>query len=203
MTTSKQRGGTQIGWVNTSWPLASIEVKPNLICLNDMGKYIFSPENVTTIEKVGSIPFFFQGLRIHHQKPEYPEKIVFLTPYGRQSLIDTIRNAGFQIGEPRSVMRRGFPFRIPGAIAVVAIWNLAFFLDTKSFKSPKQIVGPSILVALIMVFLLATLLPKSIWLQRVFLKKDRNVGEVSNLLKLLQLITGIMTLGMGFSYFLE
>jgi hypothetical protein len=197
MKTTKQRGGTQIGWVNTSWPLASIEVETNLMCVNSMGKYIFSPIDVLGIEEVGSIPFFFQGLRIHHQKSEYPEKIVFLTLYGRESLIDATRAAGFKIGQPVNVVKRGFPFRTPAVIAVLVVWNLLFFLDRENLESPTKVVGPYMLFALAVVFSLATLLPKSPWLQKLFMREGRNTGEVSSLLRLLQLVSGLMALGVS------
>jgi hypothetical protein len=200
MTVTKQRGGTQIGWVSSSWPLAAIEVSPNQLTISSMGKYIFSPAEVTTVEVVGSIPFFFQGIRIHHNKAEYPEKIVFLTLYGRQAILDAIRGAGFQIGQPSSVVKRGFPFRTPASISVVVMWNLLFLLDGNSFENPRHVAGPYVLLALVTVFLLAMFLPKSALLQKLFMKGDRNVGEVSSLLRLLQLVIGLITLMAGLSF---
>ena len=197
MTITKQRGGAQIGWVNVSWPLAGIEVSPGSLTISSMGKYSFAPQEVTAVEKVGSIPFLSQGIRIHHSKPDYPEKVVFYTLSGRLALLAAIREAGFRLGQPIFLEKRGFPFRLPAVLALVLLWNLLFFLDRPNFSPSAHVPGPYVLLALAITFGLASLLPKSSWLQQLFLREGRAVGEVLSLLRLVQVISGLMLVGFG------
>jgi hypothetical protein len=200
MTAIKQRGGAQIGWVNASWPLARIEVSPALLTVSSMGKYSFTPGDVTAVEEVGSIPLLSQGIRVHHSKTDYPEKVVFYTLSGRPALLEAIHEAGFRVGQPVSLAKRGFPFRIPAVIAVVLLWNVLFFLDRPGFAPTHSAPGPYVLLALAVLFGLATLLPRSHWLQQLFLREGRDVGEVSSLLRLVQLVSGVMLVGFGIAF---
>jgi hypothetical protein len=200
MAVIKQRGGAQVGWVNASWPLAGIEVSPGLLTVSSMGRYAFVPADVTAVEEVGSIPFLSQGIRIHHSKADYPEKVVFYTTTGRLALLSAIREAGFRLGKPTSLAKRGFPFRPPAVIALVVLWNGLFFLDRPGFAPSHNMPGPYVLLALAILFGLASLLPCSRWLQQLFLREGRVVGEVLSLVRLLQLVSGLMLVGFGIAF---
>lgn len=189
MKTHKQRGGSQIGWVSASWPLAGIEVSPNKLSIRSMGEYHFAPSEVTAVEKVGSLPFFTTGVRIHHSKSQYPERIVFYPGVGRDYLLTKLHEAGFSLGQPTHKISRGFPLRIPTVIALVVLWNVLFLLDRPNQGSST---GGYSLAALAGVFALATMLPHSERLQNLFMRKDRDVGEISSFLRLVQLVTGII-----------
>lgn len=201
MTTHKQRGGSQIGWVNASWPLASIDVSPGKVTIRSMGQYEFVPSEVTAVEEVGSLPFFTTGIRIHHHKSQYPERVIFYTPGGRDYLLAALRRAGFPVGSPARVVRRGFPLRIPAILGVVLLWNVLFLLDRPDANAKTEALGIYSFLALAGLFALATSLPKSQRLQNLFMRDGRDVGEISSLLRLIQLVTGILLLGLGITQF--
>ena len=196
----KNRGGAHIGWVSATWPLAGIEVADGKLQLSSMGNYVFTPNEVSAVEPVGSIPVLSRGIRIHHTKAEYPERVVFYTLYGRQATLDAIEAAGFHIGHPVSQARRGFPLRFPALIAVIFIWNLFFLLERPSINGSPGAPGPYTFLALAMLFGLATLLPTSARLQGLFMREGRDVREISSALRLVQLISGVMLLGFGAAY---
>ena len=198
MTTIRQRGGARIGWVGASWPLAGIEVGPGRLRISSLGRYEFTPAEVSAVEEVGSIPFLSQGIRIHHSKPRYPEEVIFYTPTGRPALLAAVRAAGFTVGAPASGVRRGFPLRLRAVLAVALLWNALFLLEQP--QTGRWVPGPSLLIALGMLFAIATLLPKSGRLQSIFMRQGRDVGEVSSVLRLVQLVCGFMLLGFAAAY---
>lgn len=200
MTIFKKRGGAQVGWVSASWPLAGIEVGASRLAISSLGTYVFAPNEVTAVEPVGAIPFLTQGIRIHHTKAEYPEKVVFYTPSGREALLAAVRGAGFSVGQAIGQAKRGFPMRLPAVVLVIVLWNLLFFLDKPNVKLEHHTPGPYVLIALAMLFMLALLLPRSAWLQALFMREDRDIGEVTSLLRLVQIVSGFMLLGFGISY---
>jgi hypothetical protein len=199
MAVHKQRGGSQVGWVSASWPLAGIEVSPGKLTITSMGKYEFSPSEVAAIEEIGSFPFVASGIEVHHNKPQYPERIRFHAVFGKAYLVETIRRAGFTVGTPVTKVPRGFPMRWPTVIALIVIWNLLFFLDRPSPDASTWTPGPYVMFGLVALFVLATLLPKSERLQDLFMRDDRDVSEISSMLKLVQLVSGLMLLALGFT----
>lgn len=203
MAVIKQRGGAQIGWLNASWPLASIEISPRKLTFTSMGTYTFVTEDVTGIENIGSIPVISHGIRIHHTNPKYPDRVVFYTLSGRDSLVSGIKAAGFTVGAPATQAHRGFPLRIPAVVAVVLLWNLLFFLDKPTLGPGPWVPGKFVLLALGLLFGLATLLPRSERLQSMFLRDDRDVGEVAGTLKLIQVVSGLMLVGFAASHFAQ
>jgi len=196
----KRRGGAQVGWVNATWPLAGIEIGHGKLQVTSMGTYDFTPNEVTAVEPVGAIPVLSQGIRIHHTKTQYPERVVFYTMSGRQKILGAIEAAGFRVGQPVDQARRGFPLRWPAIIGVIVLWNLLFLLENRGSGKSPSLPGPYTFLALAMVFGLATLLPKSERLQEFFMRDGRDVGEISPVLRLVQLITGFMLLALTAAY---
>jgi hypothetical protein len=187
----KQIGGAQIGWVRATWPLASIEVSPELIKLKSLGTFIFTPAEVISVEAETAF-----GIRIHHTKAKYPEEVYFASIGGRTALLKAISTAGFSIGKPKALKSRGFPLRIPTVVVFALTWNLLFLLDIRSMQVTQQRgLGVFALTAMGLTFALATILPFSPQLQAVFMRKNRDIGEVLNMLRLLQIVSGIMFLG--------
>lgn len=98
--TYRARGGARIGWVNYSWPLASLSVDSSgltivtsMLGLFETGRYRFTPDQVTRIEKYGFIPFVGEGIRLHHTVAGYPAKIVFWCRSA--SVLEGIASTGF------------------------------------------------------------------------------------------------------------
>ena len=72
-------GGGKAGIWHASIPFAKLTIEPELLSLKItfIGSYSFSPEQVSSIEPYGIIPFMRWGLEIHHTISEYPTPIVF------------------------------------------------------------------------------------------------------------------------------
>lgn len=87
------------------------------------------PAEVHAIESVGSIPVLTTGIRIHHTRPDYPEKIVFYSMGSRESLLQAAGAAGFPVGKPTLQAKRGFPVRVSAIVVFVLMWNALFLLD--------------------------------------------------------------------------
>jgi hypothetical protein len=191
---TKQRGGAKVGWLNMSWPFAGLEVSPGNIQLSAFGKYRFTPDEVVSVEAIGFIPFFYYGVRIHHNKPDYPERIVFFTSGSRRALIETTAAAGFHTGAAPMLQARGFPLKIVPLIVAVALWNALLLLDMQ--RSAAEIEGPGILTlaAFWIVFALTTLLPRSAQLQKIFLRDGRKIGEILPALRFTSWLLGAMAL---------
>jgi len=192
-----QRGGAQVGWLNASWPLASIQITPGSLTVSVLGDYVFAPADVHAIESVGSIPLLSTGIRIHHTRPDYPEKIVFYG-MGRDRLVQAASAAGFRVGEPHLQTKRGFPVRFSAVVAALLLWNGLFLLDTGGhpFGGPRK-PGLLVFVALALFCAIATLVPRSPRLQQLILREGRHIGEIRGFLRFTQFIAGAMAFATG------
>jgi hypothetical protein len=200
MNTSRvtQRGGAQVGWLSASWPFASIQIAHGSLTVSALGKYAFAPGEVHAIEPIGSIPVLTTGIRIHHTRPDFPEKIVFYSMGGRDRLLDAASAAGFTVGQPTLAATRGFPVRISAIVVFVLMWNGLLILDVGA--NPFNAAGrPGLysLLALALAFTVATFIPRSPRLQELFLRDGHDVGEIRSFLRLMQVVTGLLALTTG------
>ena len=191
-----QRGGARTGWTQASWPFASIEVKPGCLTVSVLGKYTFAPSQVDAVEPVGSIPLLSTGIRIHHTRSDYPEKIVFFGLGGRDRLLAAISAAGFRVGEPAFRHERGFPVKISAIVVFILVWNALFWLDAGGdrFNTAGGRAGPYSCLALALTFAAATLILRSPRAQGLVLREGHDVGEIRGTLRLVQIIAGLGTL---------
>lgn len=191
------RGGARIGWVNASWPFATLTLSRGRLTLSSLGRYEFEPAQVVSIERYGSIPFLASGLRINHNRADYPEKVIFWCMGSRDRILEQITRSGFSPKGHENVKPRGFPIRWSVILAFLLIWNALFLLDGSfSFSEPKE-PGPFVLIALILVFAFSTAVKRSATLQQILLRKDHHVGEIKAFLVLLQLVSGLLSLIFG------
>ncbi len=191
-----QRGGAQIGWVSASWPFASIQIAPSSLTVSALGKYAFAPSEVHAIEPIGAIPVLTTGIRIHHTRPDYPEKIVFYSMGSRDRLLQAASAAGFPVGEPSFVeSKRGFPVRVSAIVVFVLLWNGLFLIDRggNPFSTPSN-PGLGSLLALALGLVVATFTPRSSRLQEFIMREGHDVGEIRGFLRLLQVVTGVLAL---------
>lgn len=203
MSEIKRKGGAKVGWVNASWPLASLSVNVRELSLKVAlsGTYNFSKEQIIGIEKHLMFPVLAWGIKIRHNVESYPEQVIFYTLGHPNKLLSSISTTGFSSeGGPSTSTaagsaKRGFPLRIIPLVIVVVLWNLLFLADqTLSSKAPGQ---PSTLavLALALVFAAALLIKTNQKIAKLFLKPGRYVGEISPTLNLLLLVSGLMSVG--------
>ena len=93
----KKTGGARIGSINATWPFATLKVEKKKMELKVLllGKFVFGPENVISIEKYGSIPIFGWGIKINHNLKFSEKHIVFWTIGNPKNLLREIEKIGF------------------------------------------------------------------------------------------------------------
>lgn len=200
MNTSRisQRGGAQVGWLSASWPFASIQIAPGSLTVSALGTYAFVPSEVHAVESIGSIPILTTGIRVHHTRPDYPEKIVFYSMGGRDKLLEAASAAGFPVGQQSLETKRGFPVKVSAIVVFVLLWNALFLLDRggNPFNNSDSL-GPYSFLALALVFAVATLTPRSPRLQELILRDGHDIGEIRGFLRFLQIVAGFLALATG------
>lgn len=189
-------GGARIGWVNATWPFATLTARQDQLILNAtvIGKYSFSPDQVVAIEKYTAIPILGWGIRIHHSVAAYPRKIVFWCFGSPESLIRRIQETGFVAkAAPDSVPTgRGMPVRWQALVAIVVLWNALLLLDMRQSGGSAGRPGTFTVVALLLVFLGSVGIWRSALLQRAILKPGRSCGEIKAWLYLSALVSGLL-----------
>jgi hypothetical protein len=96
------KGGANIGAINATWPMATLEVSDRSLVLKVrlVGEYRFPREDVVSLEPHGFVPVIGKGIRIVHCNPEYSGKIVFWSTEKPELLLQRIRDAGFAASAP-------------------------------------------------------------------------------------------------------
>lgn len=203
-TSYSTRGGARIGWVNYTWPLASLSVGASGLTITttffglfETGRYFFRPDQVARIERFGWLPIISEGIRVHHTVTDYPEKVVF---WCRPSaVLRGIASTGFpttseSTAPVSSIPSRGFPLRIWPLVIVVLLWNLLLSYEFFSQPMLAAFPGPCTLAALSLVFVTSLAVLSSPSVQAIFLRPGRSIGEVRPMFLLVATITGIMTI---------
>ncbi|MBC3917610.1 hypothetical protein H8L32_09015 [Undibacterium sp. CY18W] len=197
-------GGARIGWINASWPFAKLNVSREKIVLTTLGKYEFSPDQVVSFEPHGLIPVIASGIRINHNRPDYPGTIIFWYPGLRNTVLSSFAQCGFQASGKAQARPQGMPMRWSVIIAMILIWNVLFFLDLPPQLSPGSAEpGPFQILALVSACAFATAAKLSTRLQNLIMGEGRYFGEVKSFFVLMQLLTGALAVGFGLMYFLR
>lgn len=200
------RGGSKIGWVNTSFPLVKLTCDRERLKLSDLGKPCeFAPDQVVSIGTYGSVPLLRNGLAIEHNRLDYPARVVFYCMGRRERVLDEIRRIGFVPTGIAVERASGMPFRWSFAIGAVLAWNALFLADSHGLplQLPKSgpIFGPGVVTALALAFVLATGVKASTRLQRLALAPGHQLGEVRSTLTLLQLVFAPMALAFSAAWY--
>ena len=203
MTEISFRGGSRIGWVNASWPLAKLSLSANKLTISGLGNVEFTPSQVVSFDLYGNIPLLASGIRINHNRPDCPETVVFWCMGNRDQVLSAIAQSGFHPAGQTAPRAQGFPIRWSVVIAFVVLWNVLFMLDQPFGSNQPHAPGPFSLLALLSVFGFVTVLQKSARLQQVVMQSDHHVGEIRSFLLLLQLISGFLFLGFGANFLLS
>jgi hypothetical protein len=186
------RGGSRVGWVNATWPFAGLTASATKLTLATFGKYEFSPQQVVSFEFYGSLPLFSSGIRIVHNRLDYPDSVVFWCMGSRERVLRKIREAGFvPQGQPPSTPRAtGFPLRWSVVALFLVIWNGLFLMDGTARWAPLP--GAYSMTAILLTFVFSICTDRFERLQKLVLREGHGVGEIKPLLRLVQLILGLM-----------
>jgi hypothetical protein len=195
-TALRRTGGGMAGWVNATWPLATLQVTSERLVLRFalLGTYEFSPEQVIEIRPLTWIPVLGWGVRIVHVLRDRPGLLIFWC-LGRPSrLVERIRAVGFVPAAPSgaTLEGRGIPVRWTAIVGAVALWNALFLLDGKPSAHGPFGPGRFACVAILLVFIVSTRASRSSLLQRVLLRPGRDVQEIAPGLRLTRLVAGIL-----------
>lgn len=196
------RGGSRIGWVNASWPLAKLSLSADRLVISGLGKVEFTPSQVVSFERYGSIPLLASGIRVNHNRSDCPEKVIFWCMGNREKVFSVIAQSGFHPAGQASSRIEGFPIRWSVVIMFVVLWNVLFLLDRPFGADRAQFLGPFSLIALLLVFGFVTTLQKSAQLQQIVMRSGHQVGEIRPFLLLLQIVSGLLSLVFGGSLLL-
>ena len=196
-TTSAQwRGGGSAGWVNASWPFATLRATADYLSLEIamIGTYGFAREQIVSLEPYGRIPILFRGLRLVHTRDDCPRQLIFWCFGSPDRLIESIHRTGFREAGDPSVVRQasGMPWRWSAIATTVIVWNGLFLLDGPPYERGPGNTGRFALVALALAFFVSMSAPRSAVLQRFFLRPGHRVEEITPVLSLLRLVTGIL-----------
>lgn len=189
-------GGARIGWINATWPLARLSATRDTLTVSAslLGSYSFAPDQVSAVERYGVIPVLGCGVRIHHCRTDYPQRIVFWCLGNPERVLHRIREAGFLPTAPSYAIpqRRGIPLRWSAILFAVAVWNALLWIESTRSAGPPSQPGPLAVGALLFAFTLSVGTLTSTNVQRLILKPGRSVGEVRPFLRLLAFISGTM-----------
>ena len=75
--------------------LRGLTAEAGVLTLSCLGTYTFTPSEVVTLEPYGSIPVLARGIRISHNRRDYPKKIIFWCMGGRDSALAEVAETGF------------------------------------------------------------------------------------------------------------
>lgn len=182
--------------MNASWPFAKLSVSAGQLALASLGTYVFSPSQVVSIQPVGSIPLLASGIRINHNRNDYPEKIIFWCVGNRDGVLTEITKSGFLPSGHPVQRAAGFPLKWSVVLVVIVLWNVLFMLDDAGqSESRAHVPGAFAILALLLLFGLATAVRVSQPVQRVILREGHDVGEIKAFLVLLQLVAGLLSIG--------
>ena len=196
----KVRGGARVGWLNATWPFATLTATSRQLSLAAAfsGTFDFAPGEVAALEVHGSIPLLGTGLRIVHTRPDYPPNLIFWCFGNPRKLIERIEALGFMPRAPRAQVpeRSGLPVRWSFIIALLVMWNGLFLMD--GFVPWQRRGGPGIYVMLAVSLLVATALALRLSprVQALVLKPGREFSEIRPVVNLVLLVCGLMAVAL-------
>lgn len=170
-------GGARVGWFKASWPFATLTARPGILTIAALfaGTYEFTPDQVANLEISGG---WRPGLRIHHNRADVPERLIFYSFGSSQKVLQKILEAGFLPAAAASIPLppRGVPFRWTTLIAVMVLWNTLGLLSMGWHHSLEP--GPLTMIplGLVAVFSWGLLYIPS-W-RKVILRPGRHFEEI-------------------------
>ena len=189
-------GGARVGLMNASWPLARLTADADRLTVSVfmLGKYEFTAKQIAALEPCGSTPLFGRGIRLRHNRPDYPERIEFWTMAGRDRLLERIHAAGFGAAGPAStvISGRGFPLRWSAVVILLLAWNLPFLIDHLAAGNLWSAPGMISVIPVGGAFAFSWAALHSRRLQNFLLRDGRPVSEIRQALLLLRFVSGLI-----------
>jgi len=194
-------GGVRLGWFNASWPFATLRATASRLSLSCgfFGSFEFSAEEVVRLEPMRTFFGLGGGVRIVHAREEYPNKVVFWSFGGPDSLVRRIGAAGFRpspggaqlAAAARIGARDSSPVRLSFLLGFLGAWNALILFDWR-VQPDRHAPGPSFLLAVALLLVLSFGLTRSRRIRDWVLKPGRSAAEILPLVRLAQLISGIL-----------
>jgi hypothetical protein len=196
-------GGAHIGSMHASWPFASLRSSSRELVVKCLGTYRFTPEQVWKIEPYGFLPIIASGVRIHHNRTDYPQRVIFFHFGTAQGLCDEIQQSGFRPKGPRVHLPSGMAWRWGFIIAFVLLWNLLFFadMDFRLNQASGHRPGAFALVALASSFFASVALYFLPGTRGLALRPGRDFNEIKGSLVLFMVVFGFLSVMLGFEHF--
>ncbi len=205
------KGGARIGMANATYPWADLFVDKDILKINAslIGKLIFRPEDIISIEPYSIIPFLGQGIKINHRVKNYNSKVIFWTLQKPEIVINEIEKVGFferinseislEDEEIIKMQQQGsFPIKKSIAIIFVVLWNLLFLSDfILFFQGVNKDMFPfgngiKMAIGLVMITSILTLISSNF--RAIILKEGRDINEIKQFIYFLIVICGFMLL---------
>jgi hypothetical protein len=208
MTQIKYTGGAIVGFFRATLPFATLKVSSESLDLNVsiLGNYSFARGDIVSIVKNKG---FHMGVRINHNVPQYPKRIIFQSFNSSHAIINSIKSTGFFDNQAPSSQNNAdeqkndtiesikekqksgsFPLRQGFGFFVAFIWILLFLLDW-NFNSnfPGQI------MALMFVLFVSFLVFISKDFRKIALKEGKELKDISLFLGFLMFVCGAILIG--------
>lgn len=200
-------GGAKVGWTKISYPFAKLFVAPSFINLH-VGfitfkeDYLFSPDDIISLEKFVVIPYVAWGIKINHTISDYPEKVIFWSFKNPDDLLKQITSFGFQAkANPSTFVKRvGSPIHGFVLLTIVMLGYAAF---TKDAKPAHETIGLFSSIYIISLFAFVFLADKINFIKSLIVKPNRNLNELGPLLKAMQIGLGLVSLAIIFLYWTQ
>lgn len=183
------RGGATIGWIKIHWPLAKLQIEPGRLTVRALSTYVFEPGDVVSLEQEGHSPWR-QGLRIRHNRQDYPERIVFNALGDRIPILKAL--AGFAtLGRPieRSA---GFAVKWSVLLGAIALWCLMVYATAPVSDEAGSVFTPWSILPVAVLFAFSTAAAHSPTVQKAMLRPGRHASEIKDYLVLMQLVSGLL-----------
>jgi len=183
-----------VGRAKSTFPFVTLKVDENLLELNAgvIGKFVFQPEHVISLEPYKASFGYGQGVKINHCLNEYHDQVIFWTTKNPEWVIAQIVETGFlnkdnirtssHNPEIESLQKSGAsPIKKSAGIVGVVIWNLLFLIDIVPFllgKTEGFPAGKGMLAAFALLFTSALLSIISPGFRKLILKPGRLPDDI-------------------------
>jgi len=195
-------GGARIGWVNATFPLATLGVSEDALELSAafLGSYRFRPEDVVAVETVTYVPVLAWGVRIVHARTDIPARVIFWTFGPPWRVVENVLSTFSPRAPEGSRVDSKFPFRIPFVIVAVLLWN-ALLLGDRWLRPGIHVAlpGPLTVLALALTFGSSLLIRRPGAFQRLALRTPESIAPLRGFVNLLSFVSGLLLIASAIS----